>query len=77
MSKGALLTGTVGGIMGAVTAVFGIVWVFIHVIFSNEIVSYCSMLSDYFIGIIYPSFPRFYTLSQYPIPYFPSASLLV
>ncbi|MBS7250112.1 MAG: hypothetical protein KIH08_05895 [Candidatus Freyarchaeota archaeon] len=75
MSKGALLTGTVGGIMGAVTAVFGIVWVFVHVIFSNEIVSYCSMLSNYLIGMIYPDFPRFYALSQYPIPYFPSASL--
>ncbi|MEM2135529.1 MAG: hypothetical protein QW261_13040 [Candidatus Jordarchaeaceae archaeon] len=75
MSKWALLTGTVGGILGIVTAVFGIVWVFIHVLFSNEIVSYCSMLSDYLMGIMYPGFPRVYTLSQYPIPYFPSASL--
>ena len=46
MSKEALLTGTAGGIIGAITAVMGIIWSIIYVRFYMDFTNYLSIVSS-------------------------------
>jgi hypothetical protein len=78
MSRSALLSGTIGGIIGVITASLGVSWLFVFDSISSDIGIYVSLLGIYFTGLFgtytiggvkqFQSFP-------YPIPYFPSWSL--
>nr|MDO8079273.1 hypothetical protein [Candidatus Freyarchaeota archaeon] len=78
MSRGALLTGTAGAIIGAITAVFGIIWVYVYNILLNELYYYLwqiqAILSIIFPWPMVPPWPRSY-FGPPPIPIFPSWSL--
>ena len=77
MSRGMLLTGTAGGIIGAITTAFGIAWIFILNTFQTEISYYVTEWGYYLTSLLgtytWDGVPVSYSI--YPIPYFPSASL--
>ncbi|WXG42319.1 MAG: hypothetical protein WED07_16395 [Candidatus Freyarchaeum deiterrae] len=76
MSRGALLAGADGGIIGAITAVIGVIWVSIFSTFSTEISNYVVFLGLYISGVFGTlKFGGVTVSSPYPIPYFPSWSL--
>ncbi len=74
MSK-ALLTGAAGGMVGAVTAVVGVLWGFITYAFLNEINTYLVQLSIYITTLSRVIYFHGGYLWPLPLPYFPSASL--
>jgi hypothetical protein len=84
MSRRALITGAVGGIVGTAMAAFGIAWLFIQNTFQTEISNYLGELGSYFTDLFAPYLYSFtgsgaYAFSSPPlffaIPYFPSWSL--
>jgi len=79
LSRGALLTGTVGGIIGTITAAIGMICIFILNSLLTEINDYLARLSLYLasqFGPLFEPWPQLYGLPiPYPIPFFPSTSL--
>nr|MDO8079256.1 hypothetical protein [Candidatus Freyarchaeota archaeon] len=73
MSRVALLTGTIGGIVGTITTALAVIWGFITNTFLGELSSYMSKLNWYLTSVFRPDLFYGFIL-PYPIPYFPSAS---
>jgi hypothetical protein len=67
-----LLTGAVGGIIGVVTAVIGVMWIFIANTFLLQIFNYSISVSDYLTYLAEPSVYPYPPPN--PIPFFPSWS---
>ena len=71
----ALLTGTAGGVIGAVTAAVGVLWSFITYAYLTEINSYLTQLSYYLSDLSWSIYFHRDPFWPLPLPYFPSASL--
>ena len=75
MSRGALITGTTGGVIGAITAAIGIIWLSILNTFQTEIYNYLAQIGTYLSTLV--PFSIFYG-EPFPfpiIPFLPSWSL--